>query len=91
MKYKHKTTGKVINEAEYSFLSYLQQEEYEYYNESSLLDDIIDIGITTAIFGSIGSDNTINITTGISGNIEGDSGIDFGGGSFGGAGAGGDW
>ena len=82
MKYKHKLTGDVINDVTYESLSYLEQEEYDYYHEESLVDDILNVGIAAVIFGSIGGDVDISSSS---------NDIEFGGGSFGGAGAGGDW
>jgi uncharacterized membrane protein YgcG len=83
MKYKHRRSGDVINDVTYESLSYIEQEEYDYqFEQDSLLDTIIEVGIEAVLLGAIGGDVDISSPS---------DDIEFGGGSFGGAGAGGDW
>ena len=83
MNYKNIYTGDIISESEWLSLSYfLNKGDYtpmEEKNTNSLVDDIIDVGITSLLFGGLSDDNDNTPSS------------NFGGGSFGGAGAGAEW
>ena len=88
--YIHNRSGQKISRSTFYSLPYHERKNYR--EESSLTDDVIDLGINAAIGYGIASifDSDTNSSNDISSSF--DSGDSFGsGGDFGGGGADGDW